>query len=187
MKDDFGSVDSPAIMYQGPLLVWNGDGRIAQVTNNAGVWPHGDKGGEVCNMFDGKPNTFWHSSKSTTQLPKTIKIEFIVSNRIKNSTLVIKGLLSQFQKPINFAMLHIRKRQDGSEHGWTRRYFNVCLVLNGQTTDEMCTNTPDGFNHDHSPFITWCKPTKNVTTVELIFRDKDVAQIADLKIFYQPE
>ena len=51
----------------------------------------------------------------------------------------------------------------------------------------MSTNTPTGFNHDQSPFITWCKPAENVTTVELIFRDKQVAHIADLKIFYQPE
>ena len=80
-------------------------------------------------------------------------------------------------------MLSVRKRQDSNFN----RYFNVCLVLNGKTDDEMSTNTPEGFNHDNSPFITWCKPTENVTTVELIFRDKRVAHIADLKIFYQPE
>ena len=80
-------------------------------------------------------------------------------------------------------MLSVRKRQDCCFD----RYFNVCLVLNGKTEDEMSTNTPTGFNHDQSPFITWCKPTEKVTTVELIFRDKQVAHIADLKIFYQPE
>ena len=51
----------------------------------------------------------------------------------------------------------------------------------------MCTNTLDGFNNDSSPFITWYKPTDNVTTVELSFRDDKHAQIADLKIFHQPE
>ena len=69
----------------------------------------------------------------------------------------------------------------------TKRYFNVCLILNGRSDDQMCTNTPDGFNNDSSPFITWYKPTDNVTTVELVFRDDKHAQIADLKIFYQPE
>ena len=48
----------------------------------------------------------------------------------------------------------------------------------------MCGNTSDGFNNDSTPFITWYKPTDNVTTLELVFRD---AQIADLKIFHLPE
>ena len=73
------------------------------------------------------------------------------------------------------------------ENFCTKRYFNVCLILNGETDDQMCTNTPDGFNNDSSPFITWYKPTDNVTTVELSFRDDKHAQIADLKIFHQPE
>ena len=51
----------------------------------------------------------------------------------------------------------------------------------------MSTNTSDGFNNDSSPFIEWHKPTVNVTTVELVFRDGKHAQIADLKIFHQPE
>ena len=84
MSNDFGTVDRPGIVFQGPLLVWNGDERIAKVTTTAGVWPHGAYGGEVSHMFDGKSHTFWHSSKSTVQLPKTIKIEFTVSYRIKD-------------------------------------------------------------------------------------------------------
>ena len=80
-------------------------------------------------------------------------------------------------------MLKIRKRM---EHLCTKRYFNVCLVLNGSIEDQMCTNTPDGFNNDSSPFITWYKPTDKVSTVQLIFRDNNYAQIADLKIFHQP-
>ena len=86
-------------------------------------------------------------------------------------------------------MLEIRKRPKHC----TDRYFNVCLVLNGRTDDQLCTNTRNGWNNDSSPFLTWYKPTNNVNTVELIFRDTNKesgrdsghAQIADLKIFYQ--
>ena len=81
-------------------------------------------------------------------------------------------------------MLKIRKRM---EHLCTKRYFNVCLVLNGNIEDQMCTNTPDGFNNDSSRWITWYKPEKNVRTVELVFRDTQHAQIGDLKIFYEPD
>ena len=83
-------------------------------------------------------------------------------------------------------MISIRKRM-GEHPSFSRKYFNVSLVLDGNTDDQMSTNSPDGFNNDTSPFITWCKPTDKVSTVELIFRDNEVAQIADLKIFYHPE
>ena len=79
-------------------------------------------------------------------------------------------------------MMSIRKRKD-----YCDRYFNVCLVLNEDTENQLCTNTPNGFNNDPDPFITWYKPTDNVSTVELVFRDGQHAQIADLKIFYQPQ
>ena len=78
----------------------------------------------------------------------------------------------------------IRKRMDPT---WNcaKRHFNICLVLNGDTENELCTNTPDGFYNDSSNYITWCKPTKNVKTVELVFRNKQFAHICDLKILYQ--
>ena len=62
----------------------------------------------------------------------------------------------------------------------------VCLVFNGNTSNQLCTNTPDGFNNDSSLFVTWFKPSKNVRAVKLVFRDTQHAQIADLKIFYAP-
>ena len=85
--------------------------------------------------------------------------------------------------PIHFAQLTIRKRKECC----FKRYLNVCLVLNGNIDDQLCTNTPDGFNGDQSQFITWYKPTYDVRTVELIFRDTQHAQIADMKIFYHPD
>ena len=92
-----------------------------------------------------------------------------------------------FQTPINFHMISIRKRFDWKHEHVAKRYFNVCLVLNENIGDQMCTNTPDGFNNDSSKYITWCKPTGNVSTVELIFRDNKHAHINDLKIFYQTQ
>ena len=67
----------------------------------------------------------------------------------------------------------IRKRMGEGRPYWNcdKRYFSVCLVLNGDTENELCTNTPEGFNHDTSNYITWCMPTENVRTVELVFRD----------------
>ena len=79
-------------------------------------------------------------------------------------------------------MISIQKRK--SHVG---RYLNVCLVLNEDTENQLCTNTPNGFNNDPDPFLTWYKPTDKVSTVELVFRDGQSAQIADLKIFYQPQ
>ena len=76
-------------------------------------------------------------------------------------------------------MVSIRKRNGYFDH----RYNNVCLVLNGDVENQIETNTQAGFDNDESPFITWCKPTLDVRTVELVFRDNQVAQIADLKVF----
>jgi len=153
-----------ANVRNGPLLVWNGQTSIAKIINEAGI---GDKNSGLEKMFDGNHNTHWHSCPGFIDKPKSIKIEFT--------------------NPINFVMLKIRKRMDPN---CTKRYFNVCLVLDGQIDDQMCTNTPDGFNNDISPLITWYKPTNKVTTVELIWRETTgesaYAQIADLEIFHQP-
>ena len=173
----------PKSFRQGPLLVWNGQADIATVVNEAGIYKENGRDFSVENMFDENPNTCWHSQNQNG--PHTIKIFLKVSVNCQKgwiwfSTWWILG----FQKPINFLMLKIRKRM---EDLCTLRYNHVCLVLNGNEMDQMCTNTPSGFNNDPSPFITWYKPTENVTTVELTFRDNLWAQIADLKIFHQPE
>ena len=68
---------------QGPLLVWNWQERLATITNKAGVWtgPHHNEwkvGGDLCHMFDGNPNTYWHSAASKENEPKILKIEFKV-------------------------------------------------------------------------------------------------------------
>ena len=70
------------------------------------------------------------------------------------------------------------------------RYKNVCIVLNDDIDNELCTDSRTGFTGDEDllPFITWTKPTNNVKKVELVFREEDDyyghAQISDLKILY---
>ena len=89
------------VIRQGPLLVWNGQERIASITNKAGVWPHGTKGGDVCHMFDENLETFWHSGQSTVNVPKIIKIEFKVSHFSKLSLKLkfFRSMYKIFRKP----------------------------------------------------------------------------------------
>ena len=69
---------SPTVTIDGPLSVWNGEEELASIANDAGEWPHGEQGGLLQNMFDGNLDTFWHSSGTTVNDAKTIKIEFKV-------------------------------------------------------------------------------------------------------------
>ena len=72
-------------------------------------------------------------------------------------------------------------------HLTTKRYKNVCLVLDGVPV--KCTLNDDGqFADDHR--ITWTAPNhkKAVESVKLAFNDTSseyTAAIADLKIFYK--
>ena len=72
---------SPTVTIDGPLSVWNGQEELASITNDAGEWEHGEQGGLLQNMFDGNLETFWHSSGTTVNDAKTIKIEFKVNKR----------------------------------------------------------------------------------------------------------
>ena len=65
----------------GPLLIWYGQERLATIVSEAGVWPAlpPDQGGEVHNMFDENPKTFWCNAPRYEHLPKIIKIEFKVT------------------------------------------------------------------------------------------------------------
>ena len=90
---------SPGLIA-GPLLVWNGQERLAIVSTNAGSWRHGpgwngkgspDQGGELKNMFDENPMSFWHSAHHFENEPKIVKIEFKVrfscwANKTRNWT-----------------------------------------------------------------------------------------------------
>ena len=50
---------SDSKLEDGPLSVWNGQDKLASITNDAGEWSHGDQGGLLENMFDGNLDTFW--------------------------------------------------------------------------------------------------------------------------------
>ena len=87
---------------------------------------------------------------------------------------------------MTFNSLTIRKRFDCCRD----RYQHVCLVLDEDVTNELCTDQQWGFQEDqYSNFVTWRKRVEGVHKVELYFRDtssRGHAQIADLKIAYTP-
>ena len=112
-----------------------------------------------------------------------------------------------FLEPIRFIELIIMKRQDCCQE----RYDNVCLVLDNDVGNQLCTDSDDGFSEikdrweqihssDHwDPLyeekatydwnhITWKMPKDDVRHVALYFRDTDPyhghAQIAELEIVY---
>ena len=80
-------------------------------------------------------------------------------------------------------MISIRK----PDH--VQQILDVCLVLDGNVDDQMCNGSYEVEDPD-SEYFTWYKPRKNVRRVELVFRDTNSdqnAEIADLKIFYQTD
>ena len=113
----------------------------------------------------------------------------------------------RFQEDIRFIELTIMKRQNCCQD----RYENVCLVLDNDVGNQLCTDSNEGFSEikdrwqqihssDHwDPLyeekamydlnhITWKMPKDNVRHVALYFRDTDPynghAQIAELEIVY---
>ena len=82
----FSGPRSPGLI-SGPLLVWNGQDRLATVSTNAGSCRHGpgwngkgspDHGGELKNMFDENPRSFWHSAHHFQDETKIVRIDFRV-------------------------------------------------------------------------------------------------------------
>ena len=62
----------------------------------------------------------------------------------------------------------------------TSRYNKVCLVLDEVDVD--CTTQPNG--RDNSHYIIWSVPKIKTRKIRIDFRDKEHAQIADIKIHY---
>lgn len=144
--------------------IWYGDSKIAQVLNQAGVYGRAENHG-TRKMFDNDPYTIWHSDDVFKYRPKIIGIEF------KHS--------------MTFNSLTIQKRQDCCQD----RYNNVCLVLDGDVENQICTATKFGFGGMDEQNIKWTNKKQDVKIVELVFRetgDRGHAQIADLKIDYTP-
>ena len=55
------------------------------------------------------------------------------------------------KKPIDFLSLTIGKRLDCCD----RRYKDVCLVIDNDITNQICTNTETGFDNQNDDEITW--------------------------------
>ena len=55
------------------------------------------------------------------------------------------------KEPIEFISLTILKRMNCCAD----RYKNVCLVLDGNIDDQICTNSDHGFDNQTSDWITW--------------------------------
>ena len=85
------------------------------------------------------------------------------------------------KKPIEFYSLSILKRTNCCGD----RYNNVCLIIDEDTNNQICTNTDSGFSNQESNMITWKIAKKIARKIDLYFRDKKHAQIADLQILYK--
>ena len=66
----------------------------------------------------------------------------------------------QIKEPIEFFSLTIQKRLDCC----SERYNNVCLVLDGNIANEICTDSDTGFNDQEGNFneITWSYASKGI-------------------------
>ena len=102
----------------------------------------------------------------------------------------VKTLTFKFFDPINFQYLRILRRRDA---GAVNALLDVCLVLHGDTTDELCTDQAKGFSNSDDESVQWTLPSNFVTEVKLVFRYigtdssgwNSHAMIRDLKIFYR--
>ena len=164
--------------YNIPTHVWHGESDIATVTSKAGEFTYSrpligfTPTYGVDQMFDDdysddkqqiQAGTYWMSERGMKNLPKPIVIEFA--------------------EPIQFHELRILKKVF-----YENTYNNVCLFLNNDVDNEICTDWSYGFrgvNDRHSRIITWRKLTDGVKRIDLVFRDpRHSAYIADLKVFY---
>ena len=87
-----------------------------------------------------------------------------------------------------FYALLLEKRKDTID---TERYKNVCLILDNDEQNQVCTDQPQGFSGFTSDtYIGWhTDQPKQVRNVYLHFHQtgrNGYAQIADLKIIYDP-
>ena len=156
-------------LYNIPSQVWHGESDIATITSNAGQY--NEKYG-VENMFDDDysddtqvlwAGTYWFSDSNHKFFPKPIVIEFAQAVQFHELT-ILKRLFHE------------------------NVYSDVCLVLNNDVDNALCTDSPFGFegvNDKDSRFITWRKLTDGVKRIDLVFgAHNSHAYIADLKIFY---
>ena len=86
--------------------------------------------------------------------------------------------------------MKIKKRTDNQLQ--SDAYLNVCLVLDDDIVNQLCTDETKGFSHSDQESIIWDKPKENVLKVDLVFRETGTnenpysgfATVKDLKIYY---
>ena len=124
-------------------------------------------------MFDDeKYESIWHSHRDAYATVQTLTINFF--------------------DPVDFDNLKIKKRSAVSDSRSPTAYLNVCLVLDNDVDNQLCTDQQKGFADSDNDNIQWNLPKTEVTVVELVFRDTNTygnkisghAMIRDLKIFY---
>ena len=105
----------------------------------------------IRNMFDGDAETsngnptMWHSEEASYGKVQTLQFTF--------------------NQPINFNRLKMKKRRiinnREDDQAKQEEYKNVCVVLDDDITNKLCTDTPNGgFNGVSNPdrdSITWTK------------------------------
>ena len=93
------------------------------------------------------------------------------------------------KEEIRFDSLHLLRRDDPSAV-W---YNNVCLIIDDDTDNEVCSDSNYGFsdqlslmdfNNGNQKFLIWNKP-QSAQKLRLYFRGGHPAYVADLKIYYK--
>ena len=154
------------------LSVWHGETNIASYTTDSGVWDSGDDYA-LKNMFDDESSlSIWHSNRDARGTVRTLTITF--------------------SSPIDFKHLQIMKRSHSEHPDYNVIYADVCVVLDSDEDNQLCTTEGKGFPDSDEVHVIWTLPKTDVTIVELVFRNTgpykitaaDSAMIRDLKIFY---
>ena len=142
-------------------------------------------------MFDSDPKTFWHSQRKMEKDLKIIGVQFKVSClqflSLKNSfifsnemVLYMKDIEHDYwiKEPIEFFSLTIQKRLDCCH----LRYKNVCLVIDNNIANQICTDSFTGFNGQNGDEITWTYASKGkyfhtseTSTILLIFLINEIS------------
>ena len=164
---------------QKTLTIWHGQTDIATYSTDSGEYSDANGPGywALDNMFDDEnKESIWHSSNNAKGTVQTLTISFL--------------------SPIHFEHLKIKKRlyfKGQIDPDYNLAWLNVCLVLNNDVANQLCTNEQKGFSDSDQDDVIWTLPTNDVTTVELVFRDTGTygnrhsgnAAVRDLKIFYK--
>ena len=155
------------------LSVWHGDTNIATYETDGGIYDNSDLYA-LDNMFDDESSSsIWHSHDNTWNTVFSLTINFL--------------------SPIDFQHLKIMKRPYNEHPNYATAWLNVCLVLDNDEANQLCTDEQKGFSDSDNENVIWTMPKNAVSIVELVFRDTGTygngasggAMVRDLKIFYK--